>query len=207
VLETVRAQPGPTTLTALADATGLHVNTLRGHLDALEDRGLVETSQATPRGRGRPARLYRAIDPETGSEYAGLAAALASAIHRTSPNPRADAIVAGVEWGHELAEAQGGPHRRGHRGAPGRAAVRRQVVSLLDDLGFAPEPDGRHRTVRLTRCPLLDAAKKYPDVVCAVHLGITRGALEAFGSSSSGTELHPFSEPGACRLELRQGEA
>jgi predicted ArsR family transcriptional regulator len=76
------------------------------------------------------------------------------------------------------------------------------VVSLFDDLGFAPESDGRASTVRLTRCPLLEAARRYPDVVCAVHLGLTRGALEEYGADTEGARLLPFAEPGACVLHL-----
>jgi hypothetical protein len=30
-----------------------------------------------------------------------------------------------------------------------------------------------------------------------------RGALQEYGEDPSGTELFPFSEPGACRLDLR----
>ena len=56
--------------------------------------------------------------------------------------------------------------------------------------------------VRLTRCPLLEAAHKYPDVVCGVHLGLAQGALEEYGAASDGTDLVPFAEPGACRLRL-----
>jgi predicted ArsR family transcriptional regulator len=76
------------------------------------------------------------------------------------------------------------------------------VVSLLDAVGFAPQPDARSSTVRLTRCPLLEAAHKHPDVVCGVHLGLARGALEEYGADPDGTELLPFAEPGACRLHL-----
>jgi predicted ArsR family transcriptional regulator len=52
----------------------------------------------------------------------------------------------------------------------------------------------------LTQCPLLDAARTHPDVVCGVHLGIVRGALQEWGTSLGEVELLPFSEPGACRL-------
>jgi predicted ArsR family transcriptional regulator len=76
------------------------------------------------------------------------------------------------------------------------------VVRLLDDVGFSPETDDRATTVRLTRCPLLETAKEYPDVVCGVHLGIARGALEEYGADSTRTDLLPFAEPGACRLHL-----
>jgi len=195
VLDTVWAQDAPATLAELVQATGLHANTLREHLDALVADGLVRRQRATPSGRGRPAWLYGATQPEERSEYAGLAATLAAAIHRTSSDPRGDAVAAGREWGRELARDKGQPRR-------GQPAARRQVVSLLADLGFAPTADERHTTALLTRCPLLEAAHRYPDVVCGVHLGIVRGALEEYGAESERTDLVPFSDPGGCRLEL-----
>ena len=203
VLGIVQAQPEATTLAALISATGLHANTIREHLVALVQQGLVQRHRATPAGRGRPAWLYTAspadLRPEQ-AEYAGLAAALASTLHRTSADPRADAMVSGAEWGRELAHDHGVRQDVADRAEP--SAARRQVVDLLDHIGFAPEPDAEHTVVRLTRCPLLEAAHRYPDVVCAVHLGIVRGALEEYGADPGGTDLFPFSEPGACRLEL-----
>ena len=199
LLDLLEAQPEPTTLGALVSATGLHANTVREHLDALEHDGLVTRRQATPEGRGRPAWLYQAVAESGPSEYAGLASALASSLRRTSAHPEQDAVAAGVEWGHQLAAGRGGPDR------PGAAAARREVVALLDDIGFAPAPNDRHTVVRLTRCPLLEAAHKNPDIVCGVHLGLVRGALEEYGADPEGTTLLPFAEPGACRLHLASG--
>ncbi len=197
LLETLRNQPEAVTLAALSHTSGLHENTVREHLEALERQRLVRRRRRTPNGRGRPAWLYEATAEQVGgaAEYAGLAATLAAAITRTSAHPRADAIAAGTEWGRELAGKHPAPDQ-------GRAAARREVVDLLDGLGFAPEPDRRHSRVRLTRCPLLEAAHENPDVVCGVHLGIVRGALEEYGGDPDPTDLLPFSEPGACRLEL-----
>jgi predicted ArsR family transcriptional regulator len=76
------------------------------------------------------------------------------------------------------------------------------VVEILADVGFAPVADNRQSVVRLTRCPLLEAAHRFPDVVCGVHLGLVRGALEEYGAEAERSELFAFSEPGACRLEL-----
>ena len=78
----------------------------------------------------------------------------------------------------------------------------RAVVQLLDGLGFAPQPDARHVVVRLTRCPLLEAARRHPEIVCGVHLGIVRGALEVYGGEAERADLLAFSEPGACLLDL-----
>jgi predicted ArsR family transcriptional regulator len=194
----LQGEAGPLTLAALSAATGLHANTLRDHLDALERTGLVRRQQEAPHGPGRPRTLYEAVadDAPGHDEYAGLAAALAATIHRTSPDPRRDAALAGEQWGHDLAAAREQPAR------PGSAGARRAVVAMLDEIGFAPEADRTSSEVRLTRCPLLDTARRYPDVVCAVHLGIVRGALEEYGGDPAPAELFPFSDPGACRLHL-----
>jgi predicted ArsR family transcriptional regulator len=198
LLETLRAQTEPTTMAALAQATGLHENTVREHLGALLGLGLVVRSQAEPSGRGRPAWLYEATDtdPDASSEYAGLASALAQTIHQRSPTPVQDALAAGRAWGRDLSRQRAAEPQRS------AIAARRQVVELFDDLGFAPETDARATSVRLTRCPLLESAHRYPDVVCGVHLGLTRAAMEEYGAASDDVRLLPFAEPGACRLHL-----
>jgi len=203
VLTALRAQPEPVTLSELSAVTDLHPNTLREHLEALQRSGLLRREPAAPAGPGRPAWLYRAAEPGSAghSEYAGLAGALAATIHRTSADPGIDAALAGTDWGHELAAGRGRP------GLSEEAGARSQVVALLEEIGFAPESDSTHAEVRLTQCPLLETAVRYPDVVCNVHLGIVRGALEEFGADPEPAELYPFSEPGACRLRLAANPA
>lgn len=199
LLERLRSQTRLTSLAALVALTGLHRNTVREHMDALLDAGLVTRERAPSRGRGRPAWLYAATNgPEPGgdSEYAGLAGALASVIERTSARPAEDAIAAGAEWGRDLAEKAGRPAE------DSPLARRRQVVKVFDVMGFEPEADEDAVDVRLTRCPLLEVAYRHPDVVCNVHLGIVRGAMAAYGTEDAASELHPFAEPGACRLRL-----
>lgn len=185
-------------------------STVREHLEALVRQGLVRRRRATPDGRGRPAWLYQASGAAEGagdSEYARLATALASVIHRTSASPARDGSAAGAEWGRELAcdrrARNGGANTSANTSAEtDSAAARREVVSLLDELGFAAEPEAGHRVVRLTRCPLLAAAHRFSDVVCAVHHGIVTGALIEYATDPSGTDLWPFVEPGACLLDL-----
>jgi predicted ArsR family transcriptional regulator len=196
ILDRLRDQPEAITQAALVAATGLHPNTVREHLEGLVRRGLVHRFRAEPAGRGRPAWLYEAAAGPGSGEYAGLAAALAGAIARNSHNPREDATDAGTEWGRQLVRDRAAA-------VPGSTPVeaRKRVVDLLDDLGFAPERDDADPAAyRLTRCPLLEAAYRHPEVVCGVHLGIVRGALEEHGVDPEGSELVPFAEPGACRL-------
>ena len=194
IVEMLRDQPDPLSLAALARGLGRHENTVREHLEALGRRGLVRRFRAEPSGRGRPAWLYERTAEPAENAYAGLAAALAATIARTSDRPGEEATTAGEAWGHELVR---------DRGVVGSGAeeARDLVVEMLGDLGFAPVPEeGDPSQVRLTRCPLLEAAHRHPDVVCGVHLGIVRGALAELGADPAGAGLEPFAEPGACRL-------
>ncbi len=186
-------------LDALAQASGLHPNTLREHLDGLIRRGLVTREQPAVRGRGRPAWLYRATSDDVAStpEYAGLASALAATLARTSPEPDRVADLAGRDWGAQLAA------ERGARGDSSGQDARRAVVDLLDELGFDPTSTDDHTRVRLRACPLLDAAQQYPEVVCAVHRGLASGALDTYAREPHhDVSLLPFAEPGACVLDL-----
>ncbi|KUI01236.1 transcriptional regulator [Mycolicibacterium acapulense] len=195
VLEHVRAHAPVRTVDAAAEL-GLHQNTVREHLDALVDVGLVERATEPAAGRGRPAALYRpsAGDPALRvRDYASLATALAGHIARTSTEPERDARAAGVEWGREVAEEIGRTTND----------PRQAVLDALDRLGFAPDDEGAERGVALRRCPLLDAARRYPSVVCQVHLGIVEGLLHSVDAPTGpGLDLIPFAEPGACRLFL-----
>lgn len=199
LLQTLQRLHAPVTVAVLVEQTRLHPHTVRENLDALLASGLASRQRATPTGRGRPPWLYEATQGEatsSGSEYAGLAVALAGVIQRGSATPRQDGVDAGVHWGRQLAR-----HASASAGHPARAAHPR-LLSLLQDMGFAPRADPSGAVVRLTRCPLVDAARLHPDVVCGVHLGIVRGALREFGAAPLSTALVPFAEPGACRLEL-----
>lgn len=196
VLEHLQRATGPVTTAQMSADLGVHANTVREHLDALVARGLATRERAPATGRGRPAWRYAPVDdhPEPDPrvrDYAGLAAALAGHLVRTSPNPTGEGLAAGWAWGRSLVSGR----------QPG-ASPRHEVVGLLEELGFAPEADDAATTVALRRCPLLDAAREHPQVVCQVHLGMVRGALEHHGGDPEPTELLPFAEPGACRLHL-----
>jgi predicted ArsR family transcriptional regulator len=210
ILEQLRDQPEPLTQAALVRITGLHANTVREHLEGLLRVGLVRRFAAQPQGRGRPAWLYETTpegdtegDGGSSGEYAGLAAALAGTLAATSTDPRADAVRAGEAWGRELVRNRGASDE-----ADSPEDARERVVTMLGDLGFAPQRgEDDPAQVQLTHCPLLAAAHRHPDVVCGVHLGIVRGALLEYGAAPEGAHLEPFARPGSCRLVVPPVEA
>lgn len=63
--------------------------------------------------------------------------------------------------------------------------------------------DRQQQRILLRRCPLVAAATHRPEIVCAVHLGMVAGALEAIGAADDGSTLTPMSGPGECTLDLR----
>lgn len=74
------------------------------------------------------------------------------------------------------------------------------LVAVLDDLGFAPErraSNGRQQ-VGLRHCPFLELAETQAGVVCPVHLGIMRGALQTWGAPVTVDRLDAFVEPDLC---------
>jgi len=171
----------PATLAELVAATGLHENTVRGHLDVLHERDHVTRLRVAPRGRGRPAWSWLARRPA----YISLAEALADGIESGDRlSAREAGRRGGLAWGQRLAAQL----------STGQDTAARRVSQVLTHTGFAPEeqPDG---TLRLTRCPFLDAARAHQASVCSVHRGLIEGAL---GEAAGGATLIPFAEPGAC---------
>lgn len=202
----------PPTVGELVAAVGGHPNTTRHHLRVLVAAGLVLEQHTAPEGgRGRPAARYAVTragrDAVSASpvgavaeEYVALAAAFAERLAERDGDPGDDARVIGKAWGAGLV----GRHTADE---PAEAAAGERVVGLLDRLGFSPATEpavggGSGTTVLLRTCPLLDAARRHPEVVCQVHLGLVAGALEAQHEASDGLRLAPFSRPGACELTL-----
>src|SRR5690625_700149 len=199
----VAQTPEPLTATRAAELANTHVNTAREHLDGLHRSGVVRRIRQHAGGRGRPSWAYELITPPgvVDSEYAGLATALARQLLRTSDDPRQAAREAGEEGGRELAQKHVTQQATNAPGKLTPSEISQAVIHVLTNMGFAPVPDEEDPGLtRLTRCPLLDASLKYPQVVCQVHAGLMIGIIKALGASGQGMELTPFAEPGACTV-------
>ena len=186
----------------LGRRVGLHPNTVRSHVEQLIEAGLVKTVIAAPSGRGRPRVLYEADPDSAPAQHGGyrlLAQILASYLASTD-RPQAVAESAGRAWGSYLTERP--PPFTGVSADEATA----RVVALFAELGFMPEAvaDGAERKILLHRCPFRAVAESNQQVVCAVHLGMLKGALAEMGAPLEATGLDPFVEPALCVAHLRR---
>jgi predicted ArsR family transcriptional regulator len=227
VLSAIGARSGGATVEELSEALDVHSNSVRNHVAALGEAGLVDVLVEPPSGRGRPAHRFvvtvaaeamlaveRAGTTGGGAEYRALAEAFARHL-ATQPGAKDGARQVGELWGQQVMATRGSKARSA-------GGVRRAVLALLSDMGFAPTssergdegqevaptgasrsrtPDGRD-VVLLRACPLLESAQDNPDVICSVHQGLVVGARRHLGASGGTVGLEPFAQPGACRLTL-----
>ncbi|MBB2910643.1 putative ArsR family transcriptional regulator [Streptosporangium becharense] len=200
VLEVLRASSSAMSIVRIAERLGVHPNTVRFHLDALAETGLVERVDAAPAGPGRPPLVFRArrgMDPSGPRNYRLLAGILAGTL-AADPDPVGRATEAGRAWGRQLAEPPASPSGIGEEEAVGR------LMSVLDDLGFAPErrPADARGPIGLRHCPFLDLVGTQARVVCPVHLGLMQGVMTAMGSPVTVERLEPFAGPDLCLAHL-----
>jgi predicted ArsR family transcriptional regulator len=191
LLDLLRDAPDGLDVTELAQRSSLHPNTVRAHLDKLVDAGLVAGETVRRGTRGRPSVRYRATPLPDEDGYRLLATMLASALSsgtHDGPSPAVEA--AGRRWGHHLVASRPAAERAGAEAAP------QAVRELFAKLGFGPVADGGQLV--LHDCPYRALARQHPDVVCGLHLGILRGALDEHGGSGGDAWLDPFVTPTRC---------
>lgn len=192
VLQLLRVSETPMRVMALAEHLGVHSNTVRYHLSALEEDGRVERVPSVAAGRGRPEARYRVVpDPGRGDRRYELLASILIGSLGAGVHAREAASRAGMAWGRRHAERSDGEDLN---------PIER-LVAYLGEVGFAP-----HRTeariIELHNCPFREVFDEQGDVVCAVHAGLMRGTLDSWGAETIGTDLEPLVRPGVCRVRL-----
>ena len=187
---------GPLDTRELARRVGLHVNTVRVHLGALADAGLVEAATAPSRGRGRPRLVYSSTgaEPDDGRRYRLLAEMLTALVARFGPDAAEQLVEIGEAWGRHMVEAPAPFSQLSDSEAVGR------LIALLAGIGF--EPTLKKQRIEMRPCPFLELARRHQDVVCPIHLGLMRGALAELGAATRATRLEPFVRPDLCVAHL-----
>ncbi|HSO63589.1 MAG TPA: helix-turn-helix domain-containing protein [Ornithinibacter sp.] len=196
------------TAAQLAGDVGLHVTTVRFHLDQLVAAGLVEAEVRREGGAGRPRKFYTLaqgsledVDPRSELEPLRLLSGLL-----------AQALTVGVS-GHSMTPAEAGrswavEHVQSRPGArpadtPGRWLGKlAQMIDVLQEWGYTPElrtsEGGRTALVTLAHCPFLELARANPAVVCGIHRGLIAGSLEQLGETATRVSLEPFVDATTC---------
>jgi len=187
LLDLLREQPRRT-IAALAEATGLHANTVREHLQRLIDDGYVVAGTEHRTTRGRPRVLYSIADGERTSSPVQRrkvheAAVRGDLMRRVLPDEADDDLD--TETVHQLDA----------------------LVEDLVDAGFDPLVDTGRLTIDLTPCAHSEAQAQHREVLCGVHLALMQGVLSEAGGplSIDGMESN-CSDPSVCIVQLRRRE-
>ncbi len=185
----VHEQPEGLTASEVAEATGLHANVARHHLDKLVGGAYVEVTQRQSSGAGRPAKVYRAMEPSLQLDFdVGhhdiLVTLLGKALSRLDEAEAMDlAEEVGLEFGRSMAESMGSS-TDGQRSFRSSLHV---VADALSSHGFAAHAEREGDELRIVsgHCPFGDVAIEHP-VICAVDRGMVKGLL---GSLYGETEV------------------
>jgi predicted ArsR family transcriptional regulator len=197
VLQVIRDTERPLAVAEVAERVGLHVNTVRGHLELLVHLGVVTRETEHRGGRGRPRVLYQlaAEEPRQQDAYKTLAAALANELTILGGTDQRTADEAGLLWAQALVE-----EGRLRPTASSEEAVN-QVTTLFSELGFDATTEPLADRIYLRACPYSAIREAFPGV-CEIHLGLMRGSLAVTGS---GLAVHGFdidAKPGLCVAHL-----
>ncbi|WP_448004288.1 helix-turn-helix transcriptional regulator [Agromyces bauzanensis] len=196
VLEAIARSTHPVDALTIAAVLGLHVTTVRFHLDQLETAHLVRRQVGAEPRRGRPRIRYVATSGPEEDSREQLIEVLAAALAER-PDGRAQSVEAGHRWADALAPTR--PDAEADADS-GDASGVDTLVRVLDDLGFDPLLAGDDE-IRLRACPFRDAARDHPQVVCSVHRGLIEQLLRSRGSDRR-ADLLPFVEPELCLVTL-----
>jgi predicted ArsR family transcriptional regulator len=179
----------------VAESLGLHVNTVRPHLERMREVGLLDVESDNRGAVGRPQHRYSlaADAPSLGLEpptFALLARMLLRA-----------AAIAGTE-AEEAADAGREQGRSDGAREAGRPCVD-ALVRELDRLGFDPalalSEDGA--TIGFAHCPFRELAEANPDLVCSLHRGLVEGFIDMVGGGEV-VAFRTLVDRDPCQVEL-----
>lgn len=206
----------------LGERLDLHATTIRFHVDQMVAARILDSHFVRDGGVGRPSKKYvlhevplgKDLDHAVSGDGDGegpfaLLAGLLSSVLSTQEAGQLTPEEAGVRWATEKAASMHDgrdpqePVDDSREGALGRA---RDVTRILSEWGYQPEvadEEGGEVGLTLHDCPFLPLAASHPDVVCGVHRGLLRGALDAVGEPGAKVSLRPFTGPNTCRALLQ----
>jgi predicted ArsR family transcriptional regulator len=166
---------------ALAEESGIPLNTVRDHLRVLEDEGLIRTETQRSGGRGRPPVVFH---PVREAPSGTVARRRVDGAHERGRMLRAVTADVAPPLGEEAL---------------------RQVDVLyehLDDAGLNPVVDEGALRFDLAPCRYHGLLAEDQALVCDVHAQLVRDVLQLSDGPLEMQRLDPFVTPQQCRLLL-----
>lgn len=156
-------------LTELADDAGVHVNTMRPHLQALEADGVIDGRQRQARGPGRRVIEYTLREPLSvaDSDLMAMAELLAAALARAQVD-EVQLRRIGADWGRYLS------------GRPTDQDPASHLPEVLARFGYRTQACAEGVKLERCLCPLV--SPDAPLNICVLIEGVVEGALAAGGS-------------------------
>jgi predicted ArsR family transcriptional regulator len=199
-LELARS-PIPLSTSDIGDVLGLHVNTVRPHLERMREVGLLDVASYSRGEVGRPQNRYSlaADAPSLGLEPSPmptLAAALLSAAHSAglTSDEMADA-------GRDLGRDQGA------QWSDDTTALD-ALIGEQARLGFDPEVVDLEggAVMAFANCPFRSLAEQHPDLICSLHCGMVEGLVDEMGGVEV-AHFHSLVDRTPCQVELALASA
>jgi predicted ArsR family transcriptional regulator len=181
----------PMTVQMIVEATGLHANTVRGHLDVLLAGDLISREPAESPGRGRPKWLYRAVTPKA-SPFQFLAQALTVQLARADSAEFAD--EAAERWSQALPDL---PVAK----SPDEAVS--ETTDALNRLGFHATASPVGDAISVTQCPYAALVDDNP-VICDIHTALVVRVLDQTGQPVTLDSMDIWARRGMCVARLNR---
>lgn len=205
-----RRNPTGVTREEVARELGVSRRLAAFHLDKLADEGLVEFHYARPPGRsgpgaGRPAKVYRPIDPEIEvslpeRRYDLMGALLTDSIAGGTAQQTDEAKSVAYRKGFELGQDVKKQQRLRPPGAERAISI---ATKLLGEYGFEPrENDGE---LSLMNCPFYALSQRSPELVCALNHSFLEGIVRGLGNQTLDVALMPAK--GQCCVRIRSNNS
>ncbi len=182
----------------IAEALGLHTNTVRPHLDRMREAGLLDV---TTDGRGDVGRPQHRFSLAAEAPALGLEPPTVPVLARMVLN-MAERLRASAADAFAVGEVEGAGRAARYSAYPSALEA---LVDELDRLGFDPvvaeseAPD--NAVVAFANCPFAPYAESHPDLVCGLHHGLVAGFVDTMGDAEV-AEFCSIAHRTPCQVEL-----
>lgn len=191
MLAAIEVSDGPLTVEEISERTGLHANTVRGHLDVLLESGALTRDAADSAGRGRPRWLYSTSAPQA-SPFQALAEALSTQLSHVDDPGLSDR--AAEQWARALPELP-------EASTPDEAVF--EATGALNRLGFTAVTNPVGDAIAVTQCPYAALVDDNP-VICDIHTALIARLLKQTGQPVTVGTVDVWARPGICIAHLNR---